>query len=74
VTTILSTRAVSRLAERHVRQGPEPVPAGELLRELQALDVDGERARAGIVLALDCGRLVTTFRGLAIPTSRCGAV
>jgi hypothetical protein len=70
MTTILSTVAVSRLAERHVRQHPEPVPAGVLIRELQALDIDGERARAALVLALDCGRLVTTAKGITVPLFR----
>ncbi len=69
VTTI-QPRAVSRLAERHVRHQRDPIAVTELVRTLEALDVDRDRANAGIRLAVDSGRLIATPNGLAIPTFR----
>ena len=71
--TILSTRAVSRLAERHVYSHADAIPIPELVKTLEALDVDHDRAHAGIKLAVDSGRLLVTPSGLTVPTFKSAA-
>jgi hypothetical protein len=54
--TVLSLTALSRLAERHVREaGGGPVPIEQLVTLLDC--IDEARARAGIRLAVIAGRL-----------------
>jgi hypothetical protein len=53
--TVLSLTALSRLAERHVRQANNPMPISELIAALDC--IDEARARAGIRLAVIAGRL-----------------
>lgn len=54
---ILSLTATSRLAERCVRVEGGAVPVDQLVASLASLDVDVERAQAGIRLAVTVGRL-----------------
>ena len=54
---ILSLTATSRYATRLVRKAGEPVAPADLVRWLEALDIDTERAEAGIRLALIGARL-----------------
>jgi len=71
--TVLSLTAVSRLAERRVRQASRPVPVEAVVAWLvNAIGVQDDRARAGIRLATIVGRLqiVTDdeqHRCLAVP-------
>lgn len=66
--TILSLPAVGRVAERHLRQHGQPIPREQLVAWLDSIDVAPERAKAGLRLAITCGRLVDTPNGLTIPT------
>ena len=54
---MLSLTAAGRLAERIVRKAGEPVPVDELVATLEGYDVDTDRARAGVQLAVVVGRL-----------------
>jgi hypothetical protein len=54
---VLSLTATSRLAERAVRQAGQTVPVEELVTQLVNLDVEEDRARAGVRLAEIAGRL-----------------
>ena len=56
--SVLSLTALSRLAERHVREVGEPVPVEQLVTLLDC--IDDARARAGIRLAVIAGRLEST--------------
>jgi len=58
--TVLSLTATSRYATRLVRKAGEPVAATDLIRWLEALDIDAERAQAGVRLATIVGRLEAT--------------
>lgn len=48
---VLSLTATSRLAERCIRMAGEPMLVSDLIARLESLDVDTERAQAGIRLA-----------------------
>lgn len=54
--TILSLPAIARLVERHVRDHG-PITATDLLAWLKSIDVDQDRAAAGLRLAVIGGRL-----------------
>lgn len=54
---ILSLTATGRLAERIVRQTGGLVPVEQLVCWLEGLDVETDRARAGVHLATIVGRL-----------------
>jgi hypothetical protein len=57
---VLSLTAACRLAERIVRKAGEPVTVEQLVKLIEAQDVDIERARAGVALATVVGRLEGT--------------
>jgi len=65
--TVLSLPAVGRVVERHLRQHGQPMPRADLVKWLGTIDVQPERALAGIRLAIIVGRLVDTPNGIAIP-------
>jgi hypothetical protein len=50
--TLLSTRAIATLAERHVRKADAPVPIDEVLVGLQRFGVEPDRAEAGVQRAI----------------------
>ena len=54
---VLSLTATSRLAERCIRLAGEPMLVSDLIARLESLDVDTERAQAGVRLAVTVGRL-----------------
>ena len=74
--SVLSIVAVGRLAERRVREAGEPVRVEAVVRWLvDSVDVQDDRARAGVRLATYVGRLegITDDRGRAcvrIPEKR----
>jgi len=76
--TVLSLVAVGRLAERHIRQATEPVLATALVSWFEHMNVDAERAQAGIRLAVIGARLEQTEVDgrpavqLAAPSAGCG--
>jgi len=57
---ILSITAASRYATRLVRKAGEPVAVTDLLRWLEALDIERSRAEAGVRLAVIGARLEQT--------------
>lgn len=62
--TILSTTAIGRLAERHVRLIGQPVPVDQLIDHLEReAGVDRERAAHGLGVAVVMGRLERTAFG-----------
>jgi hypothetical protein len=56
--TQLSLTAIGRLAEREVRQAGGVLAEHEVLARLRDHDVDPDRARAGLRLALTVGRVI----------------
>jgi len=54
---VLSLPAAGRLAERIVHDAGAPVTSEQIVTRLEALDIDTERAQAGIRLAVTVGRL-----------------
>jgi len=76
MATILSLPAVARLAERHVRDNHAGgLPVDELVGWLVRVRVAPDRARAGVRLAVTCGRLVAAVdgdgrQGVRVPSQR----
>jgi hypothetical protein len=61
MTTILSVRAATALAERHVR-AYGPVTEARVLHELDRYGVDPDRAERAVAFALVRGRIVRELR------------